>query len=45
MSVEEAFAALHGEKVEAVQTLYNSEDNKEGPIAFAENRPPVWKGC
>ena len=24
--------------------LSNSEDNKEGPLAFAEKRPPVWKG-
>ena len=27
-----------------VDTLYNSEDGKEGFAAFAEKRDPVWKG-
>jgi crotonobetainyl-CoA hydratase len=27
-----------------VRTLYSSEDQKEGPRAFAEKRAPVWKG-
>jgi crotonobetainyl-CoA hydratase len=26
-----------------VKTLMRSEDAKEGPLAFAEKRPPVWK--
>jgi crotonobetainyl-CoA hydratase len=26
-----------------VKTLYRSEDAKEGPLAFAEKRHPVWK--
>jgi enoyl-CoA hydratase len=25
-------------------TVFSSEDAKEGPAAFAEKRPPVWKG-
>ncbi len=27
-----------------VKTLYSSEDQKEGALAFAEKRDPVWKG-
>ena len=25
-------------------TLTRTEDFKEGPLAFSEKRPPVWKG-
>jgi enoyl-CoA hydratase len=25
-------------------TIFQSEDAKEGPKAFAEKRPPVWQG-
>ena len=27
-----------------LRTLLKSEDLREGPRAFAEKRPPVWKG-
>jgi len=28
----------------SVATLYRSEDQIEGARAFAEKRPPVWRG-
>lgn len=32
-------------QLQTVDTLYGSEDNKEGARAFAEKRDPVWRGC
>ncbi|MDP1736035.1 MAG: enoyl-CoA hydratase-related protein [Caulobacter sp.] len=31
-------------KFPAVGALFQSEDFREGPMAFAQKRPPVWKG-
>lgn len=31
-------------KYPAIAALYTSEDFKEGPLAFAQKRPPQWKG-
>lgn len=44
VSVEEAFAALRAGRVPAYDRAIGSEDASEGPRAFAERRPPVWRG-
>ena len=40
----EAMAMVNRRKYRTVDTLYASEDQKEGPRAFAEKRAPVWTG-
>jgi crotonobetainyl-CoA hydratase len=38
-------AGIRGQnKYPAVAALFTSEDFKEGPLAFAQKRPPSWKG-
>jgi enoyl-CoA hydratase len=40
LPLDEAFAL----EQELSSTVFQSEDAKEGPKAFAEKRPPVWQG-
>ena len=40
----QAMALVNRRKLPAVDRLYASEDQKEGPRAFAEKRAPVWTG-
>lgn len=40
----QAMALINRRKFKTVAALYASDDNKEGPRAFAEKRVPVWKG-
>ena len=44
LGIEEAYSVLRGDQVSAYRRMLASEDIKEGPRAFAENRQPVWRG-
>ena len=44
LSVEAMFKAMRAGRVPAYSAVLASEDAREGPRAFAENRPPVWIG-
>lgn len=44
LPVEEAFERVTKRRLPTVDTLYSSEDQKEGARAFAEKRKPVWRG-
>lgn len=39
-----ALRKITGREFGTVDTLYSSEDQHEGALAFAEKRDPVWKG-
>jgi crotonobetainyl-CoA hydratase len=44
LPIQQAFDMVTKRRLETVDVLYDSEDQKEGALAFAEKRPPVWKG-
>jgi len=44
LDVEQGYALMRSGKIDAYQRVLGSEDRLEGPRAFAEKRPPVWKG-
>ena len=39
-----ALKKITGREFDTIDTLYSSEDQSEGALAFAEKRDPVWKG-
>ena len=41
---QDAMNRVTQRQLRTVDVLYGSEDNKEGALAFAEKRDPVWKG-
>jgi crotonobetainyl-CoA hydratase len=44
MAFQDAMNRIGKRQFPTVDRLYDSEDNREGPRAFAEKRDPVWKG-
>jgi crotonobetainyl-CoA hydratase len=44
LPIQQAFDLITKRKLKSVDTLYSSEDQKEGARAFAEKRKPVWNG-
>jgi crotonobetainyl-CoA hydratase len=44
LPLQQAFDLVTKRRLKTVDTLYSSEDQKEGARAFAEKRKPVWKG-
>ncbi|MEO0944328.1 MAG: carnitinyl-CoA dehydratase [Pseudomonadota bacterium] len=44
MKFQDAMNRITKSQFATVETLYRSEDQKEGARAFAEKRDPVWKG-
>ena len=44
MKFQDALDKITSRSFETVDTLYGSEDMREGFNAFAQKRDPVWKG-
>jgi crotonobetainyl-CoA hydratase len=44
LPIDQAYAAMRNGQAPAYDRLLASEDTQEGPRAFAEKRPPVWRG-
>jgi crotonobetainyl-CoA hydratase len=44
LPIQDAFDQVTKKRLATVRTLYESEDVKEGARAFAEKRPPNWRG-
>jgi crotonobetainyl-CoA hydratase len=45
LSVQQAFELQRSVSLPAYKRMLQSQDAEEGSNAFAEGRPPIWKGC
>lgn len=43
-TVQQGYRTLRGGRLPAYRAMLSSEDAKEGPAAFAQKRPPHWRG-
>jgi len=43
-SIRGGYATLRSGRLAGYAAMLASQDAAEGPAAFAERRPPVWKG-
>ena len=44
LALADAYRTLRGTGLPAYRAMLVSQDAKEGPLAFSQKRPPVWRG-
>jgi crotonobetainyl-CoA hydratase len=44
-AVQDAYAMVRAGALPLYTAMLNSADAREGPLAFTEKRPPVWRAC
>ena len=44
LGIADGYRLYRSGELEIYERMLKSEDAQEGPLAFTEKRPPVWKG-